>query len=149
MTSSPLLDLLAREGRAAAGVPQREELIRLLHKVITATLEDYKRIGEYEQSLAALPPTDDETDHQRFTLIYELYRAWAREAEAVVAGLPSLKAVGIEPDDVEALYDAMGFVGARLKLTPEKIARARQQVRDGQTIPIEDIRREIQARRHA
>jgi hypothetical protein len=44
------------------------------------------------------------------------------------------------------LEDAYGRVSARLKLTPEMIARATEQVRQGQAIPIKELRDELRAR---
>src|SRR5207302_807906 len=78
--------------------------------------------------------------------LYAIYEKWAEEAGQILDRTRRLGAAGRPVENAEALEDAYARVRARLKLTPEMIARAMEQVRQGQVEPIGGLRDELRAR---
>lgn len=78
--------------------------------------------------------------------LYDVYQAWAADAEQVLARTRALVKAGCCVQNADDLEHAVGRVQARLNMTPEKFDRAREQIRQGLGIPLEEVRSELRAR---
>jgi hypothetical protein len=143
MTAVALFDVLAREegAREPSAATPSPRLAKLAAKLVESALTDLERVREYESQFA----TPQSADVARS--IYELYEAWARDAEQVLARVNAH--CGTDVQQSETLADAYCRIRARLGLRPEQIARAREQVRQGLAIPAEELRNELRARHRA
>jgi hypothetical protein len=151
MTAVSLFDALAGPGTEITSPDQERiaQLARLAEKLVASALVDWQRVVEYEQQFGsssfATPALEDQVNRS----IYEIYQKWAADAEAVLERTQHLKACGHRVSNARELEDAFGRVSARLKLTPEMIAHATEQVRQGHIIPLEELRNELRARLRA
>ena len=147
MTATPLIDLVELEGRLAQEGTRRQELLALVQRMITSLVEQSEQLHEYERQIHATPAANEQVELHRDETMYGLFQEWAAEAETLLDRLAAMTALEIDASQSTTLRDELGFARARLKLTPQKLARARAQIRAGQTVPIEVLRNELQARR--
>lgn len=144
MTAVSLFDLLAREG--ASSEDSHASLAQLAQTLVTNALADWQRLKDYEQQYTPGLDEDPRLALEITQSIYSMFREWADEAEQVLARVQHLSAAGHSVRNVAALEDAYGLARARLKLTPEKLMRAMEQVRNGNVVPAEELRNELRAR---
>ena len=149
MTATPLLDLLELEGRLVPEGQRREDLLALVRQMVDSVAQAGKQLREYERQIYLKPAPNEGAEFQRDQAIHRLFQEWAAEAEEVLKRIAGVKSLELELDATAALRQELGFARARLTVTPEKLARGRSQARAGQTIPIEVLRNELQARRRA
>jgi hypothetical protein len=142
MTAVHLFDALAAPEASASLAP-------LAEKLVTASLDDVRRIREYEQVFVfgALRPHDLDLAARRS--VWEMFAAWADDAEQVLARAKSVARAGVPISGADQLDDAIGRVRARLTVTPEQVLAAKEQVRQGQFVPAKELRHELHARRRA
>ena len=143
MTAIPLFDALKRD---AAPRNPPEQIGWLAQKLVDASLADFDRLLEYESHLGSSAADQPEANTDIGTSLYELFKQWALEAEQVLSRTRQLAQTGLQIHEVEKLEDAFGRVRARLQLTPRIIARARQQVANGEAIPMKELRNDLHAR---
>lgn len=79
--------------------------------------------------------------------IYLLHENWAVSAEKVLTRAKQILAP--KAAEVEQLEDALARTRALLLHTPEKQARAFEQVRSGRGIPVKELRDDLNARLRA
>jgi hypothetical protein len=120
----------------------------LAEKLVAASLADFTRVREYEEQFAwAAPPREPADDLEVMQTVSRLYATWANEAEQVLARVGLLG--GRRLAGVDELRDAVGRTRARLTVTPEQLARAKEQVRQGRIVPAKELRDELHARLRA
>ena len=118
-------------------------------ELIANQLEDLQRVKKFEEPCLACGWEDAEL-HSRLTReVYALYENWASEAQEVMEHVAPFSEHDIVANGLRDLKDAYWRVRARLKLTPEMIERATDQVRRGETIPAEEARNELRNRHRA
>src|SRR6185437_372743 len=122
------------------------QLIPLAGKMVASSLSDLSYLRSYEQDLALATVKDPKLELALRQTIWQLYKEWAGSAEELYQRVQSLRHRGITIEGIDHLNDEIGRIQARLTLKPEQIAKARQQVRDGQTVPAKELRDELNAR---
>jgi hypothetical protein len=148
MTAVGLFDILASDQIIAADAARSSDQLRqLAEKLIAASLADLERVREYESNLAMPQVHDPAVDLKLSRSIWQLYKDWAADAEQVLGRARSL--MGVHVEGAERLDDAIGRILARVSVAPEQIAKAKQQVREGQFIPAKELRDELNARLRA
>jgi hypothetical protein len=148
MTAVSLFDLLARAG-AGAGNGERardERLMQFAQGLVEEALADWERVRRYEEEFTSADWEPGGLGLEVTRSLYSMYEKWAADAEQVLARTRELATQGWAVASAESLEDAYGRVKARLKLTPEMVARAMEQVRQGQTVPAKELRDELRAR---
>jgi hypothetical protein len=118
----------------------------LAAKYADSALADWKRILECEDQYGSTEFATPAAEAAANRSLYDVYQKWAIEAEQVLIRARQLATRGCRIDNAEALEDAYGRIQARLKLTPEMIERAKEQIRLGQGIPIKELRDGLPAR---
>jgi hypothetical protein len=113
---------------------------------VASLLGDWERILECEDEISRMESVTPALDHAVNRSLYELYQKCATEAEQVLTRIRHLIAQGYRVNDIEALEDAYARVQARLKLTPDMVEHAMQQIRQGEGIPMKELRDELCAR---
>jgi hypothetical protein len=142
MTALSLFDVLvSRQG--GRGAP---DLSGFAAQLVQSALADLQRIGEYERQYGAAATGDAEFQRQLTRSVYDLYSDWARDAEQILVRVGELTSAGTVVAEARELVDAHGRVRARLSVTPQQVADAQRQVREGRTIPASELRDELRAR---
>src|SRR5688572_5703419 len=114
-----------------------EQLAELADKLVEAALADLKQIDEYDRmSRVAVDPDDEERWLDVARSVFQMYKDWWTEAHQLFERARRLKAEGVTVNRGRELALAIGRVGAHLQLTPERLALARRQAREGQVIPL-------------
>ena len=144
MTAVPLFDALARGKKGRA---DEAGLTELAERLAQSMLEDLERIHEYEKRYG--PSEYDAAGMEVARTIHRMFEQWAADAEQVLLRMRKLAAEGLPVGQIELIEDACGRVRARLSLTPEETAHALEQVRQGRSIPVRDLRNELRARNRA
>jgi hypothetical protein len=146
MTAVSLFDMLASV--ANSGAPT-SEASSMAARLIANQLDDLRRVKEYEEPCLAQDWRNAEL-HARLTReVYALYQQWAVDAREVLDRVSPFAQDKAAVQGLSELEDAYWRVKARLKLTPEMIERAMDQVRRGETIPAEEARNELRNRHRA
>jgi len=115
-------------------------------KLAQSSLADLNRLRDYEREFAS-EGTDDPQHHlDLLRSLWTLYAEWADDAQKILSRIRQLAASGSTVTGADELSDAHIRVRARLAVSPEKIAAAKEQVRQGKSVPIEDLRHELQTR---
>ncbi len=110
-------------------------------RLIRWSLDEYGHI----RSVDEMPPhPTDPAERQMFVLMRRAYADWASDAEAVLARVASLKD-GAPIEGRTALEDAVGRTRAMLSVSLEDLDQAEEQIRNGQTVTLEEVRRELRA----
>jgi len=113
---------------------------------VDSALADWEKVLECERRFGSAA-FDTPVDQSRVNRsLYEVYQKWGGEAEQVLLQIRRLVRAGHQVDNAEALEDAFGRVQARLKMTPGMFDRAREQVRRGEFIPLQELRDELRSR---
>ena len=151
MTAVSLYDLIAREaGAGVTAYPQaRDRAGWLAERLVESTIADWHRLVQYEDDLTPANRDDEGVALEIARSIHGLFQEWAAEAEQVLARTRQRASAGHRVANAEALEDAYGRTRARLKLTPEMIARSMEHVRRGEFVPAEELRDELRTRLRA
>ena len=147
--TSPLLDLLPRppgHPSDGVGVPQDTSEERAA-PLIDFVLAEYERLAELDAALGHV--SIRYADRQAASAMRRLYQRWAEQADGLLQGL---RAQGLRqrlPAAYDRLERVVGRTQAMLSVTLEALERADEQVRKGETVSSEEVRRELRARSHA
>jgi hypothetical protein len=152
MSAVTLFDLLA--AHRAAGPEQLGPIARSLTQMadllVEAALDEYRRLGEYEQRARHAETTFDANFDLEWTrAVWGLYAQWAGEAEQILSRIRLLNSSQNPISGAGQLEDALARVRARLRVSPESLSRAAEQIRRGQGVPVKELRDELRARRRA
>lgn len=148
MTAVSLYDVLVRDGADTPSVPG-DPLTQFAGSLVAAALADFERLREYEQKFATARLSEPAQELERDRAVWRLYAEWADDAEQVLSRARARAAAGAPILGLDRLDDAIGRVRARLSVTPEQLASAREQVRQGQFVPAKELRDELHARLRA
>jgi hypothetical protein len=135
--------LLHQENGTADGLAQ------LAEKLVAASLDEVRRIREYEQQFVFGAQRHPDADLAVRRSVWEMFAAWTDDAEQVLARAKSVARTGVPVSGADQLDDAIGRVRARLTVTPEQVLAAKEQVRQGQFVPAKEMRDELHARLRA
>ena len=136
MTAISLFDLLARDGA-------RDPLARFAESLVAGSLADYERLRTYEQQFATARLSEPAQELERDRAVWQRYSEWTDEAEQVLSRARARVAAGTAIEGLDRLDDAIGRTRARLSVTPEQLAKGREQVRQGQFVPARELRDEL------
>jgi hypothetical protein len=153
MTAVSLFDVLAAGGGGGGSAPgpaaPGDPLTQFAASLVAAVFADFERLREYQQQFATARLSDPAQELERDRAVWQLYSAWADEAEQVLSRASARAAAGAAIKGLDRLDDAIGRTRARLSVTPEQIARGREQARQGQFVPAKGLRDELHARLRA
>jgi hypothetical protein len=135
MTATPLLDTLS---------DQPENAQRLAMVLVEALLREAEALNGLDALM--YPQNASPTDQQRSRQIVEAWHGWIGEAEALLRRLSRMDLSTALRERAEQLQLRWGHAQALIGLSPDRIERARQQIRLGETVGAEEIRRELQLR---
>lgn len=150
MTALPLFDALVRQSTPSehAG-PAEGRLTEFAEKLVADSLAEFARISEYERQFVWPVELDPAADLAVMRATWRLYLEWADEAEQVLDRVSVADSSGGAVVGVTELNLALGRTRARLTVTPEQIARSKEQARQGQFVPAKELRDELNARLRA
>jgi hypothetical protein len=150
MTAISLFDVLARE-QSGAGAESAEtgRLVHFAEKLVASALSDLDHLRDYERELRLHEIDNPELELELRRSVWQLYKEWGAEAERIRERARSLVTAHASIEGLTRLNDAIGHVQARLTVTPEQIARAMEQVRQGEFIPAREMRDELNTRLRA
>jgi hypothetical protein len=146
MIATSFFDAFAREAAAANDTQASADLLRLAKTYVDSVLSDWQRVLECEDQFGYMTFKSTAEKSKVNRALYEVYQSWAAEAERVLVRARQLTGQGQAVEGGEQLEHAYGHVQARLKMTPELFDRAREQIRQGQGIPMEEVRNGLRAR---
>jgi hypothetical protein len=149
MTALPLLDLLRSEADAArfAGTAlavAEERLAEVAERLVNACLMEYEQLDALDLSLGAKP--GEPANRNTRILIRAMYEEWAARAAALLERVQQLHRSGRRVARYEELRHAEGRTAAMLSVSLADIEEAQAQLRRGEGISGEEVRRELQAR---
>ena len=151
MSAIPLFDILSRrqsDHTAQASGNDKSRLLEVAIMLVEAALADYERLRTYETHVRLRRGENEELfDLELTRSIWQMFSEWASEAEHILERVRRLIASGHSVPRVNELDHAHGVTMARLSLSPESLARSYEQVKRGETIPIQELRDELRARR--
>jgi hypothetical protein len=124
-------------------------LAQLAEKLVAAALDDVRRIRDYEQQFVFGAKRQPEADLAIRRSVWEMFSVWADDAEQALARAMSVAHTSCPVPGAEHLDDTIGRVRARLTVTPEQVIRAMEQVRQGQFVPVKELRDMLHARPRA
>lgn len=139
MVSLSLLDVVISDAAA-------ERSSAVAAQLVQSALSEYDRIKQLDGELA--PRSNAEHDRHTAVLIRGMYEDWARQADALLDRVTRVQKRFGPVADSEKLGDMYGRTRAMLSVTLEQIERARRDVAEGRTIPMEEVRRELRLRTH-
>jgi hypothetical protein len=148
MTAVSLFDVLVGHGAGTPAAPG-DLLTQFAGSLVAAALADFERLREYEQQFATARLREPVQELERDRVVWRLYAEWADEAEQVLDRARARVAGGAAIEGLDRLDDVIGRTRARLSVTPEQIARGREQARQGQFVPAKGLRDELHARLRA
>jgi hypothetical protein len=142
MIAVSFLDALTADNRSA-DVERKpsQEVIQVAAMSVESVLPDWERVLECEQRFGSMSFSSPAEESRVNRSLYQVYQKWAAEAEQVLLRSRQLGHGRGCVENAEVLEDAFGRVSARLLMTPEKFDRAREQIRQGQGIPMEELRK--------
>lgn len=139
MTAVRLFDALATP--EALGLHRQDDgkaagLAQLAEKLVEASLDEVRRIRQYEQQFVFGAQRPPDADLAARRSVWEMLATWADDAQQVLARAKSVARTNTAPvPGTDQLDDAIGQVRARLTVTPERVLAAKEQVRQGQFVP--------------
>lgn len=94
------------------------------------------------------PEAEDKRARRISQSLHVAWRRWADDAALLLDRLHRLAKMGARSDHLTELADAHGRAMALLSMTPERVDRARDQVKRGELISIEEVRRGLRVGAH-
>ena len=119
---------------------------QLASRLVESSVADCERIERYESDFTPANLDDLKLVYEIDQSIHGLYSQWIGEAEQVYARGRRLESEGHVIPKITDLGDAIGRTRARLKMTPESLIHALEQVKRGEVIPAKELRDELNAR---
>ena len=146
MTGTQVFDRLARaQNGLGEQVADRETLARLAEQMVSASVTSGKMLRELRERM--FPAIEDpEALAVAKTLRCE-FEEWVAEAEDVFERARRLEAAGRPIRLTQELGDLIGITRAMLTITLNDHLRSLAQIRTGDTVSMEELRRELQLKR--
>lgn len=145
MTTLPLVDYFMtapKGGDSAAALSDLQRAADVASAMTQEAIAEYKRLDALDLDLAATAAEGD-LDRQASLLIAAAYEEWADRADALLRRVAKLYRKGMSVKNAEELRDAVGRVRGMLGIGAEELDLARAQLRRGEGIPREAVRREL------
>src|SRR5687767_3776921 len=86
----------------------------------------------------------DAAARQRSRLVFDAWHRWIADAEGLLRRVAPLEGRGTRLPRLEELRRGIALARSTVKMTLEKVERARAQVQTGDTVGGEEVRRELQ-----
>lgn len=135
MTATPILDTLDDQPEVAA---------ELASKLIEGLLAEAATLESLDAQM--YPRDPDAAARQRSRLVFDAWHRWIADAEGLIRRVASLEQRGTRLSRLEELRRGIALARSTVKITLERVERARAQVQQGETIGGEEVRRELQLR---
>jgi hypothetical protein len=150
MTTSmalPLFDAMYSSTHGAASTATTSDYLgSVAAEFVAAALADYRLIRKLDEVPIGKQPV---FDRQVAILIRHMYDEWATQGEGL---LKRIAAINVERSGdgrgtpgIEDLRDAVGRTRAMLSVSLEEIEEGIAECERGETIPLEEVRRELRA----
>lgn len=111
---------------------------------VAAALAEAKALRQHDEQL--FPSTDDAAALGRAHALHDAWSRWAEGAEVLFERVRPLLAARRHVAGANDLDYAIGRARAMLQITPEDHVAAADQVRRGEVVSGEEVRRELRAR---
>jgi hypothetical protein len=140
MAALPLFDAVLSAGVSV------ERPARVAAQVIEAALSDLQQIEKLDASVA--PDDPSQFDLRTASALRQMYEQWARDAQLLLERVEHLQLQSGRVALADALRRAHGRTRARLSVSLEDMEESLRDLREGRTVPIEEVRRELRLRVH-
>jgi hypothetical protein len=140
MAALPLFDAVLSAGVSV------ERPARVAAQVIEAALSDLQQIEKLDASVA--PDDPSQFDLRTASALRQMYEQWARDAQLLLKRVEHLQLQSGRVALADALRRAHGRTRARLSVSLEDMEESLRDLREGRTVPIEEVRRELRLRVH-
>ena len=143
--SPPLIDLLDEppagppEGSARGGASKDRA-----DRLIEYALAEYEGIARLDESLGRLALRY--ADRRGCEAVRRMYQHWAGQADELLRRVRAGGSNRQPPVGTEKLEYAVGRTLAMLSISPEALELADKQIRKGELVSVEEVRRELRAR---
>lgn len=146
--AQPPFDLLALAEQAGpAGVDGAgAHVAELAARLLEYAMDEYRSIRKLEDALGENRSAT--FDGQLAGSLRRLYGQWADRGDELLTRVRDLRLRDRLAARFNELDDAVGRTLAMLKVTLEDLDRADEQIRAGQVVSLEEVRRELRARSH-
>ena len=144
MVAAELFDIVAREAETISNRHEErvQQMADLADELVASAITDWHRIHDFEERESNEVPESVGPFSSEHAL-YQLYSNWAIEAGKILARTRRLSDFGRSAKSVAQLEDLFARTQARLKVSPAAIQSALQQVTQGESIPIGELRDEL------
>ena len=139
-----LLDAITSSPSAFDNEPPAAVQSRLANELVAASLDDFRH-------LQALDVCGPENKWRRLYLreteaeMRRLYEAWLGPAGELLARVRAMSGGGQQIERVDELFEVVRLARGLLMTTVADIERGREQVRRGESVTLEEARRELRA----
>jgi hypothetical protein len=140
MVALPLFDAVLSAGVSV------ERPARVAAQVIEGALSDLQQIEKLDASVA--PDDPSQFDLRTASALRQMYEQWARDAQLLLERVEHLQLQSGRVALADALRRAHGRTRARLSVSLEDMEESLRDLREGRTVPIEEVRRELRLRVH-
>lgn len=140
LPTAAILDLLMHSSK---GNPPEAWLMDRADRLMDFSLAEHERVSELDIGMNRLALNC--ADPKGAMAMRQMYRQWADQAEALLQGV---KECGLQHrlrSKVDALERRVGVTLAMLSITLESIQRGEEDIRNGRTRSLEEVRRELRA----
>jgi hypothetical protein len=145
--AQPPFDLLpSAENVAPAGGDVGAHVADVASRLLEYTMDEYRSIRKLEDALGENRSAP--FDRQLAGSLRRLYDQWVRRADELLTRVRDLQLRDRLTVRFEELDHAVGRTMVMLNVTLEDLDRADEEIRAGQTVSLEEVRRELRARSH-
>ena len=141
-TGAQIFDRLCRQ--SVPPEPESEALVRLAEQMVATSIKSGQMLRELRERM--FPMSDNPAALEVAHALRAEFLQWADEADAVFERASKLRQSGRSISGSEELGDLIGMTRAMLQITPEAHLQAVEQIRRGETVPIDEVRRELRLR---
>jgi hypothetical protein len=148
MNALTVLDTLIMESGEQNGTSSelRANAAKIAAALVDSLLAEYAGLRQLDGFL--YPNRERRAERRVAQSLHAAWRQWADDAGLLLDRLQRLNAAGERFTRQEQLADAHGRTMAMLQITLERNDRACDQVKRGELIPVEEVRRELRAEAH-
>ena len=144
MSGLSIFDVLLHSSTDGASSPTTSDagrMAQLAEQLVDSSLNDYEELERLDRFLA--PRDEAQWDLHVAALLRGMYEQWAREAEGVLERVVQVSRLGGKVEKASELRNSHGRVRAMLSIALQEIAEARQQLKDGRSRTLGEVRREL------
>ena len=139
MVALPLLDLVLASEQGS------ERSARVAVRLLNSALAELQQIEALDASSA--PENPEEFDRSTASLLRGMYERWADETEQLLDRVDRLqKSTSATIPGADQIRRAHGRTRARLSISLDDMERGVREAAQGDTVPIEEVRRDLRLR---